>query len=360
MGISGVYRARDTAKYREGRTVYRSAEVPHLWAHGLPDGKRIRASGANMYAVGDTIYSYGEHFPMARRLVVASTTGALRNEEVVYLVNPGTYSATTGGHQSAVRRSIPDGAKVYNIPPRGPDGSHHLWDILAARGRKSARPLVAYYLAAIESAARAASKPRIRPHTRAAHIARMDALVAEWREVRRLFSLRIREDAVDAPDGGNMDAIRERVAREESAARAERKRVEARERRRTAEAQRKALALVDEWRTGRINTYDSRDGVTIRHVGYPILRIDPATNEVVTSMGARVPVDEARKVLRILPRLVNRLGEVDTTVEVGHYRGMRATSSGLVIGCHAIPWVEVRAFADYAGWPLPDILPTGE
>lgn len=51
---------------------------------------------SNVFFIGDTIYSYGTHFPMAIRL-----SGGM------YLVNADTYSPTTSKHQCYVRRNIP-------------------------------------------------------------------------------------------------------------------------------------------------------------------------------------------------------------------------------------------------------------
>jgi len=48
------------------RTVYPADMVAHLWAHKSQD--YARNPGHNFYFHGDTIYSYGSHFPVARHV----------------------------------------------------------------------------------------------------------------------------------------------------------------------------------------------------------------------------------------------------------------------------------------------------
>lgn len=59
---------------------------------------RLSMTGGNVFATGDTIYSYGRHFPMAT-IVRDSRT----NEPTFILINGDRYSNTTSGHQSSVR-----------------------------------------------------------------------------------------------------------------------------------------------------------------------------------------------------------------------------------------------------------------
>ena len=47
--------------------VFDTGEIPHLWAHRTQDEARNRQG--NLYFTGNTIYSYGSHFPIARHVV---------------------------------------------------------------------------------------------------------------------------------------------------------------------------------------------------------------------------------------------------------------------------------------------------
>ena len=51
---------------KRNKHVFNTGEIPHLWAHHTQDEARNRQG--NLYFVGDTIYSYGSHFPIARQI----------------------------------------------------------------------------------------------------------------------------------------------------------------------------------------------------------------------------------------------------------------------------------------------------
>jgi hypothetical protein len=89
------------------KRVFDSGEIPHLWAHRTQEEARNRQG--NLYFTGDTIYSYGSHFPIARH--VTNDAG-----ERAVLLTTGTYSVTTSGHCSAVRSAIPPGIPVFHVP----------------------------------------------------------------------------------------------------------------------------------------------------------------------------------------------------------------------------------------------------
>jgi hypothetical protein len=279
-------------------------------------------------------------------------------EEVAYLFNPGRYSVTTSSHIAAVRAAIPHGAEVYHLPPKDSEG-RNLWDALA---RKDSRPIVDHYRAQIDSIARRAVLPRIRATTRAALMREIESTVEDWRKLRARFGLRCAAERVSAPT--NLEEVRARVAAESvKVKRAEERAAKvaaefaARE---EAERQRRgalAATLIPDWRAGGspiIPRGDTERTIGIGEVLYPVLRIDG--EEVETSKGARVPVDEARRFLAVLPRLIERMGQ-ESEERIGHYARISATLDGLRIGCHLIPYSEVRAFCAFYGWTVPANLP---
>ena len=87
--------------------VFATGEIPHLWAHRTQD--EARNPQGNLYFSGDTIYSYGSHFPVARHVV--SEEG-----ERAVLFTTATYSVTTSSYCSAVRSAIPSGIPVFHVP----------------------------------------------------------------------------------------------------------------------------------------------------------------------------------------------------------------------------------------------------
>lgn len=337
------------------KAVFGTDEIPHLWAHGLEEGREIRNARRNLFAIGDTLYSYGSHFPIAQRVRIPANGANDRRGEVVYLYTTRRYSVTTRGHCYAAERAMSGNGRRFDIDPVDGEG-RSLWEPLANR-KGSARPVAEWFQARIDECAKDAAAPRIRPATRAKHLERAAAILEEWRAIHAAFGLRIGVGAVRAP--GSMDEVRAKYAAEfdalerERKARAEREREEA-ERRAKEEAERARVAatIVPAWRMGdapRVKVDGSPD-ITIRDVPYPVLRI--VGEEVETSWGARVPMDEARKALRILGRLLER-GEVVDSEPIGHFSGMRLERDTLRIGCHPIPLDEVRAFCAAAGWTFP-------
>jgi hypothetical protein len=92
---------------KRAKHVFKTSEIPHLWAHQTQDS--ARNSQGNLYFSGPTIYSYGSHFP------IASHVTNKRGEKAV-LVTTRTYSPTTSGHVSAVRSSIPRDVLTFDVP----------------------------------------------------------------------------------------------------------------------------------------------------------------------------------------------------------------------------------------------------
>lgn len=87
------------------RTCFSStSEVAHIWAHQLQD--EARHSGGNFYFHGNTIYSYGFHFPCGT--IVTNLDG-----EQAYILNSDSYSNTTAKHQAEVWHSLPSSCTYF-------------------------------------------------------------------------------------------------------------------------------------------------------------------------------------------------------------------------------------------------------
>lgn len=80
-----------------------------LVAQRYAEGKTTGSAG-HMFIEGDTIYSYGSHFPIARRYI--------KGDRQIYVMNTRGYSATTGRHKSYVRNAL---ANKYIVDIRDAD-----------------------------------------------------------------------------------------------------------------------------------------------------------------------------------------------------------------------------------------------
>jgi len=72
---------------------------------------------------------------------------------------------------------------------------------------------------------------------------------------------------------------------------------------------------------------------------------------VETTLGARVPVEDARRKYAIGRRMLARsAGLVPGCLKVGHYEVDRLDSMEVKIGCHVILWEEIERLASLHGW----------
>jgi len=298
--------------------VYDTGEIPHLWAHRTQDEARNRQG--NLYFTGDTIYSYGSHFPIARH--VTNDVG-----ERAVLFTTATHSVTTSSHCSAVRSAIPSGIRVFQVPN-------------VCHGRNSGSELTANdhacnladYAERIEkhvvtSARARSSYAKTWNNQRAGHL--RDQAFAYC----AFFGLPIPNiPEVPEIDSEALNGIRKREAKR-AAEKAEQTKRE------RAEALIRQQELITEWRAGQYSgcLYD-----------VPVmLRIDG--NEVVTSRGARFPVSHAKRALAFIKKLREsqkayvRNGH---TIHLGPYAIDLIEPDGTVkAGCHVVSWEEIERIA---------------
>lgn len=309
------------------QTVFNNSMVAHVWAqqtqaHG-------RNAGNTFYFEGPTIYSYGEHFPIAT--FVTTPKGA----QFVAFTTEG-YSTTTAAHISHARRAV--SGHTIDVPnPMIFQGRTLEPDDLDA----IAEAMRAQFTEALEKASRARTY-KAHHLERAQQIARDASWLAEQYDHPAL-AIAMPDDIGEALEQARTEA-RERQQRE-----AERER-ERRDAMKHAEAER-----FKQWRAGELVSFPwswspeddtalltlSADGQTIR-----------------TSKGAEFPADHARRVWPILRRLRQeqqhgsdlyprspgkplRLGmfSIDTLEPGGTVRA----------GCHRVHWDEVERIAKILG-----------
>jgi hypothetical protein len=306
--------------------VFDTGEIPHLWAHRTQEEARNRQG--NLYFTGDTIYSYGSHFPIARHVV--SEAG-----ERAVLFTTATYSVTTSSHCSAVRSAIPSGTPIFHVPN-------------VCHGRYSGSELTADdHMGNLADYAE-----RIEKHVVISARAR-SSYTKEWNHE---HAFRLRDDAfaycaffglpvpkvpeVPELDSDALTAIRKREAKR-AAEKAEQTKRE------RAEAIVRQQELIDKWRAGQYSGcfYDVPT----------MLRTDG--DEVVTSRGARFPVSHAKRALAFV-RKVRECGQAYVrnghTIHLGPYALDRIEPDGTVkAGCHVVSWEEIERIA-----PALDSVPT--
>jgi hypothetical protein len=297
------------------RHVVDSREVAHLWFHQSQGD--ARNPGNTMYFIGDTIYSYGSHFPIARIVT--------RKREKVVLFTTRGYSSTTNRHKSDTWRAIPSGTRVFRVdrPDREP------------------AQCVDYFAGKIEGIAENVTKPRIRATTRVSNFDHLLSAVDEANEFCKFFGIRRKFKAPESIDAVK-DAVESARKQAEAAERKRQRDYEKRQAEKKAEAEKLAEAWVNggEWSHG---LYSARTR----------LRIEG--DEVATSMGVRFPLSHAALAIPLVQRLRSRpellpwpektladsgYSITVPTVRLGHYRIDRIDAKGIKAGCHFIDWQE--------------------
>ena len=286
------------------RNVHPADMVAHLWAHKSQDFARNPCH--NFYFHGDTIYSYGSHFPVARHVENK------RGRAVLFTTR--SYSSTTAGHKCMV-----EGACRHLTV-------FHVADVNGTEPRKQFAEYRAQYMGLVGKYAKARQR---KPE----HLAALRDLVEEANRYAAFFGLRARLTLPDDLTGmiAECQAIEKR----------DRERKQREERKREREAQER----LQKWVDGALDYCPSGYGQPIR------LRI--AGDELQTSRGARVPLAHAVKAFRVLKRLHDK-GQAyqrnGHTIHLGHFALDSLDTEGTVTaGCHTVAWEEIARVATLAG-----------
>ena len=285
------------------RYVYPSDMVAHLWANKAQDS--ARESGGRFYFHGDTIYSYGTHFPIARHVENK------RGRAVLFTTRD--YSVTTSGHKWAVLGACKH-LTVFHV--QHPTDTDRKAQFAEYRER---------YLELARKYSRARSnKPWI--------LGSLRDLVDEANRFAQFFGLRSRLSMPDDLSG----MVAECQAIE--------KREKARKQRAEAKRAREEQERIRQWANGETD-YCPSNGQGIR------LRIKG--DELQTSRGARVPLDHAIKAFRVIKRLRSKGESYERnghTIHLGHFALDAIDPQGNVTaGCHHVEWEEIERVATLAG-----------
>jgi hypothetical protein len=349
---------------KRAKQVFDTGEIPHLWAHKVQ--ATARNARGNLYFDGDTIYSYGSHFPIACHI-------SNKRGKHAILFTTRSYSVTTSGHISAVRSAIPKDVPVFHVynPALSP------------------RESLACYVSAVAENAKSASERKMET-PRNEDVQRALSLIAECKAFCKFFGLRVPKFAklpkIDAKKlAKQTKAIKDRRAAQDAKQRAEWEARAARSKaeadawntsgfckhapqhdahqygeKRTCETQTeeeewnaKSADIIAAWRAGDPNAH-LRNAynlpVMLRVLTFGAdADVQESVAMVETSRGAQVPVSHAIRGLRFVRAVVARGEAFETngkTFHLGHYKIDRVDVDGtLTAGCHVIPLAEIERIA---------------
>lgn len=292
-------------------------EVCHAFAHGL-EGP-MRNSTGSVFRDGEYIYSYGRHFPMARRMVRPGG-------RVVFLVTTDRYSVTTSKQQTYLARAIPMDIDQFHVPvldiERWLSGTEK---DEAVRLNHAAN--YDSYRERVNNALGSASRATKHGET----YYRMALRIAEKA---RAYCQEFEYEPPDPITIPNEDGIREHLERQQLI---EEKLERERQERRLKENEEN----IAKWRRG--------ERASLPFGLPPLLRTDGET--VYTSWHASFPVSHARRAWRVISMVIRRgrgwvHNENDKTIHLGHFAVDYIKEDGTVkAGCHIVAGEEVIRLA---------------
>jgi hypothetical protein len=268
---------------------------------------RARYSGKPTFNVSNYCFcaeTSGSHFPIARHIVNAKGEKAI-------LFTTRDYSVTTSGHKNAVRGAIPSGTKIFYV--QNPDETPDIREI--KRKEENAAKLVAR-----------AKKARA---NKAGYLSSAESLINDAKELSKFFKIKCK---IAMPQG--LKNAAEQILQAQKEQKERKKRAE-------QETIKRAQEAIEKWKNGEF--------VSIPwNVKTAFGRIQEG--ELVTSKGARVPLEHVLKVAPLVRSLITQGKAYKAnghTIHLGHYRLDEITTDGnLRAGCHLFEKPEVLRILD--------------
>lgn len=295
------------------RTVVGSDEVAHLWAHQAQE--TARNPQGNFYFNGESIYSYGRHFEIARHV---SHKG-----QAAILMTYHTYSNTTAKHIHAVRGAI-----------------RHLTVFNTNLELRSTLEMFKDYERRQIAALQLAEKSRKGSNKRADALAHAQRLVEEANRFAEFYGLKNRLKTLDIADVEK--AVAEAKERAEKAAKAA-----------VAKQRKKFRENLAKWQAGEEYVYlPAHENTYFRFI--------ESGEEIESSHGARFHTKSGKRAYQVL-RALKASGKTFQTngekILVAPYQVDSMDEKGNVkAGCHRIEWKVIEDFAKQAGWDQEPII----
>lgn len=312
-------------KNKRVRKVWDTDQVAHLWANQSQD--EARNKHGNFYFTGDTIYSYGGHFPIARHV----TKGKGKRARKYVLFTTRTYSKTTANHIYLTRLSLRnhDDKTVIKCMNPGVYSDHG--------------PNLAWYDAEIKENL---DKSRTARNNKLYYLSTAKDLAEQANKYCKLFGIKRKFKVIEIPQEV-IDQHHKLMAKQAEKDREKLEKWELERRERNRISQEKFSEQSAQWMRGELRTYD----LAARHINPVMLRLvrnDAGEPDMVeTSHGAFVPYKDAVRLLGLV-RSGYTIGQVTNRV-IGGFPLRKITAESVEIGCHTIPVKEIERLAATLG-----------
>lgn len=303
------------------KLVFDVEEVAHLWAHRKAAEGRNRTG--NFYFTGDTIYSYGSHFPIAKLV--------RRGNKDIVLFTTREFSNMTTQHKYKVLRACSH-LQVIKVP-----------DVHA-----NSRQILAYHKDTCNELLTAARKRRS-GCVMNDDLVQVERVIESFNLYAKLFGLVAR--MAKPKDWKELWTRSLELKSTFETQSQERLKKKAEERERIAKLlQQEFDKVLPEWEAGRLTTHQLP-----RHEE---IYLRKRKNFIETSRGALFPFDSGRVVFELIMTARNNrsvINDVDYQKPAGdnirHYAIEQIDADGAVhSGCHHIKWPQIERFARRIGW----------
>lgn len=263
-----------------------NSTIAHMWAN---KNQSEATNGSNFYFEGDTIYSYGSHFPIAKHVIN-------ENRDRAVLFTERTYSNTTARHIQIVRQACSHLDVIYCPDIDNSHGSNfHAWQVKAE--------IIASQLAK-------AKKPE-------KYLIELNEVKTKAEKYASFFSLPIPASLESILSIETKEAYKSYSDNNEAILAAEREKAEAKRKK----EHKKALAKWLNGETNRLYTRDERD----------YLRMSENNKTVETTQGVAIPIKAAHLFWQKI-----KDGKLQVGDEILHYTVTEADKL-VKIGCHTFP-----------------------
>ncbi|WP_121811240.1 hypothetical protein [Mucilaginibacter kameinonensis] len=281
--------------------------VAHLWANGIQE--EARTANGSLYFEGDSIFSYGHHFMIARH--VKNTLG-----ESAVLFTRRTYSRTTAAQIGIVRNAASQKRALF-VPDPAED-AEGLFDRWFSRIKEIAACL------------NKAKKP-------GKYILQIASVFEEAAAYAGFFGLQLPEHLVKA--GGIQD--QQQYA---DLLKAGKKWKAAQEKKRQAARVAQQKTALKDWRSFKRRMISTADG-------FDYLRYNSETGRVETTQAVEIPAGAAREFYALILETLEKGGCTDCRLMLMNRYAVTAVNVDfIVVGCHKIALKEIKSFTKKLGW----------
>lgn len=286
------------------KSVFNNNEIGHAWYHQT-EGHEGRNSNRSLFFEGDTIYSYGYHFPIAR----------VDRDNNVTLVNNNTYSNTTSQHVSNVCSSIAN-TIFYVDNPRAQSKVEHKENYAKMRE-------------AIAETYKLASRARTYKDML---LTQASNTIDQANRYSKLYKLGYRTIEPET----DLESLRKAQAKETA--------------RKAKETKRKQAKLAKENKE-KIQAWVAGENIRLPMMNKVYMRV--TDKHIETSHGANFPLDHAKLAFKIVQRCVRRGEEWQRngqSIRLGHYAIDFIRKDGTVkAGCHTVQYDQIERCAKELG-----------